>query len=232
MAKHNLQAGRIRMVFVADVIPPELQRIVEFLNGQMDPAEVLALEVRQFVGQGQQALVPKLIGQTAAAQQAKATPTATPGRQWDEATFLEDLGGRGEPGLVGVAVNVLRWAHEAGLRIAWGSGKGRGSVYLMVDHPAGVDWTVSIWTTGGVEVHFQQLVGRSRQVSGHPFETEAQRMVLLGKLNQLPGVALDPARVALRPNFDLAVLVDPAVSRQFFEILDWVVAELRAQQPS
>src|SRR5215216_233948 len=31
-AKTNLQAGRIRMVFVADVIPPELQRIVEFLN--------------------------------------------------------------------------------------------------------------------------------------------------------------------------------------------------------
>jgi hypothetical protein len=50
--KTNLQAGRIRMVFVADVIPPELRRIVEFLNGQMDPAEVLAVEIRQFAGQG------------------------------------------------------------------------------------------------------------------------------------------------------------------------------------
>lgn len=28
----NLRAGRVRMVFVADVIPPELQRVVEFLN--------------------------------------------------------------------------------------------------------------------------------------------------------------------------------------------------------
>ena len=40
--KTNLQAGRIRMVFVADEIPTELRRIVEFLNEQMDPAEVLS----------------------------------------------------------------------------------------------------------------------------------------------------------------------------------------------
>jgi hypothetical protein len=35
--KTNLQAGRIRMVFVADEIPVELRRVVEFLNAQMDP---------------------------------------------------------------------------------------------------------------------------------------------------------------------------------------------------
>jgi hypothetical protein len=31
--KTNLHAGKIRMLFVADRIPPELRRIVEFLNG-------------------------------------------------------------------------------------------------------------------------------------------------------------------------------------------------------
>ena len=30
------------MIFIADKIPPELRRVVEFLNLQMDPAEVLA----------------------------------------------------------------------------------------------------------------------------------------------------------------------------------------------
>jgi hypothetical protein len=48
----NLRAGRIRMVFVSDTIPPELRRIVEFLNGQMNPAEVLAIEIKQFTGSG------------------------------------------------------------------------------------------------------------------------------------------------------------------------------------
>ena len=42
----NLQAGRIRLLFVADRIPPELRRVVEFLNRQMQPAEVLAVELR------------------------------------------------------------------------------------------------------------------------------------------------------------------------------------------
>jgi hypothetical protein len=62
--KTNLQAGRIRLVFVADVIPSELRRIVEFLNEQMDPAEALAVEIRQFVGEGMKTLVPRVIGQT------------------------------------------------------------------------------------------------------------------------------------------------------------------------
>lgn len=62
--KTNLQAGRVRLIFVADIIPAELRRIVEFLNNQMDPAEVLAVEIRQYVGEGLQALVPRLIGQT------------------------------------------------------------------------------------------------------------------------------------------------------------------------
>jgi hypothetical protein len=50
-AKTNLQAGRIRLVFVAAEIPTVLRRAVEFLNKQMDPAEVLAVEIKQFVGQ-------------------------------------------------------------------------------------------------------------------------------------------------------------------------------------
>ncbi len=62
--KTNLQAGKIRMVFVADVIPKELKRIVEFLNVQMDPAEVIAIEVRQYTDGEHKALVPRFIGRT------------------------------------------------------------------------------------------------------------------------------------------------------------------------
>jgi hypothetical protein len=35
LAKDNLQAGKIRMLFVADEIPKELRRIVEFLLEQL-----------------------------------------------------------------------------------------------------------------------------------------------------------------------------------------------------
>jgi len=65
----NLRAGRIRMVFVADVVPDELMRIVEFLNEQMNPAEVFAVEVKQFRADGHEGtvIVPAVYGRTAAA---------------------------------------------------------------------------------------------------------------------------------------------------------------------
>jgi hypothetical protein len=70
--KTNLQAGKIRLLFVADEIPPELRRIVEFMNEQMDPAEVLAVEIKQYVGDGMKTLVPQVFGQTEQARQKKA----------------------------------------------------------------------------------------------------------------------------------------------------------------
>jgi len=71
----NLRSGKIRMLFVADQIPRELRRIVEFLNEQMSPAVVLALELRQFSAQadglGTRTLVPVVFGQTERAAQEK-----------------------------------------------------------------------------------------------------------------------------------------------------------------
>jgi len=67
----NLEARRIRLVFVADVIPPELRTIVEFLNEQMKSTEVLALEVKEYGSDGLKTLVSTVVGQTRAAQQAK-----------------------------------------------------------------------------------------------------------------------------------------------------------------
>ncbi|MGV9387160.1 hypothetical protein ACWDRB_66085 [Nonomuraea sp. NPDC003707] len=65
----NLRAGKIRMVFVADAVPDDLRRIVEFLNEQMNPAEVLAVEVKQYVTEdhGWRTLAPVVYGRTAAA---------------------------------------------------------------------------------------------------------------------------------------------------------------------
>ena len=62
----NLDASRLRLLFVADDIPVSLERIVEFLNAQMAGIEVLAVEIKQFKGDSGQTLVPRVIGRTAA----------------------------------------------------------------------------------------------------------------------------------------------------------------------
>jgi hypothetical protein len=85
------------MLFVADVIPPELRRIVEFLNGQMDPAQVLAVEIKHFVGQDLKTLVPTVFGQTAKSVATKGTggPTKKPLSE-DELQQVADERGVGE----------------------------------------------------------------------------------------------------------------------------------------
>ena len=60
----NLRSGKIRLLLVADVIPKEMQRIIEFLNEQMSPCEILGMEIKQFLGQDLRTLVPRIIGST------------------------------------------------------------------------------------------------------------------------------------------------------------------------
>ncbi len=62
----NLTARRLRLLFIADEIPDELEQVVKFLNEQMPHIEVLAVEIKQFRGQSSQTLVPRVIGRTAA----------------------------------------------------------------------------------------------------------------------------------------------------------------------
>ena len=64
-AATNLAANRLRLLFVADEIPVELERVVRFLNEHTrDNLEVLAVEVKQYPGQFGQALVSRVIGET------------------------------------------------------------------------------------------------------------------------------------------------------------------------
>ena len=74
----NFGAGRIKLVFVADTIPRELARIVEFLNEQMR-ADVRAVELQWYQNDaGATTLVPRIFGQTERAATQKASTRAKP----------------------------------------------------------------------------------------------------------------------------------------------------------
>jgi hypothetical protein len=82
----NMSVGRLRLIFAADAIPADLRRIVEFMNEQMSPTEVLALEVRQYVEDGgrQHTLVSRVFGWTAAAQRRKGRVSAQTAWTWED----------------------------------------------------------------------------------------------------------------------------------------------------
>jgi hypothetical protein len=219
--KTNLQAGRIRMVFVADMIPAELRRIVEFLNSQMDPAEVLAVEIKQFVGQGLQTLVPRLIGQTAEADRKKGE-SGQGEKQWDEASFFEDLKQKRGEKEAEVARTILAWGKKNLIRLWWGKGKQDGSFYPMLDHQGKEHWVTSVWTYGRVEIPFQWMLSR------RPFDGEAKRLELRDRLNRIPGVQIPADAITRRPSIPLALLTTEAALKDFLAVLDWYVAEVKA----
>ena len=90
LTKTNLKAGKIRLLIIADTIPKELQRIIEFLNEQMSPAEILGLEIKQFIGQDLKTLVPRVIGMTSNAQTIKGKQHGIE-KHWSEESFFGEL---------------------------------------------------------------------------------------------------------------------------------------------
>lgn len=60
----NLQAGKIKMLFVSDHIPKELKRIIEFLNEHMPLIEVLGIEVKQLTDGNIKTISPVRYGNT------------------------------------------------------------------------------------------------------------------------------------------------------------------------
>jgi hypothetical protein len=131
--KDNIAAGKLRLVFVADEFPPELRRIVEFMNRQMQQTDVFAVEVRQFVSPdgAQRTLVPRLIGKVESK-----TPTESPRPTvWDWERFESTLA-QTHPELVGIASQLLRLGADlTGRSVEWGRGRTRGSftARLVVD---------------------------------------------------------------------------------------------------
>ena len=223
--KTNLQAGRVRLVFVADLIPPELRRVVEFLNVQMDPAEVLAVEIKQYIGQGLRTLVPRVVGQTASSQQKKASGSGD-GHQWDETSFFAELARRSTPAEVKVARRLFDWANERKLRIWWGKGRTDGAYFPMLDHKGATHWTFAVWTyknTPAVELQFQWMKTRP------PFDDEGMRSELLRRLNDIPGVQLPDDSIGRRPGIPLSKLSDAQSLDAFIAAFDWVFQQVRSQ---
>lgn len=91
----NFAAGRIKLVFVADAIPRELARIIEFLNEQMR-ADVRGVELRWFesADAGITTLSPRIIGETERTIAAKGGASTNPTLTREEwiALHFEPLG--------------------------------------------------------------------------------------------------------------------------------------------
>jgi hypothetical protein len=146
----NLSTGRIRMVFVADELPAELVRVIEFLNEQMKTAEVLGVAVPQFVGVGVQVLVPRVVGAT---QAAATTKQGGVGKWWDESSFLAVASERCTQDELELIERLFAHEKKYGTKFSWGRGISPGvSGWYQVEGRSSGVWTTNAGT-GGLNSH-------------------------------------------------------------------------------
>ncbi len=230
--KTNLQAGRIRLLFVADRVPDELRRVVEFLNQQMDPAEVLAVEIKQYVGEGMKTLVPRVMGMTSAAQSKKHPRVNRSGSQWDEKRYFDTLRTIKGEAEAALARRIYDFAAEKFETPDFGRGSDYGTLSVIIHHDGQRHVLCDIGTPSitsptaktkptNVAIRFNRLLEFTN------FRDEALREQLRTRLNAIPGVQLPADAIDRHPNFPLHLLAAESSMVQFLEILAWMNETIR-----
>lgn len=219
--QENLRQGKIRLVLISDRIPAPLQQLVEFLNQQMDHAEVLAVEINQYAGDSGKIIIPKLIGITPSSEKKSISPR--PGSQWDEVAFCQELRAReATDGLV-VAQRLIEWAKSRKLHFHWGKERIDGSFSVVLKQETG-NYTV-------LTVGMSRLFNDLKMQFGVPltttaFEQEEKRKELLHRFPKIQGMRIVEDAQSL--SCFVSSRHAEAVLDQVFQTIDWIVSELQA----
>ena len=216
-ADENLRAGNVRLVFVADEIPRELRRVIEFLNGQMNPAEVIGIEVKQYVGEGVKTLVPRVIGQTAAVEARKGRRSSGERREWDEDSFFADVEERHGTDVAGMVRDLYDWTLTQGMRPQFGTGGKFGSWAPVIEADGTGYSPIHVTMEGRGVMYFRFAYLKS------PFDQELVRLDLLRRVNEIPGVSFEPDVINASKSVRLATLAaEPASLQVLKNVLSWV----------
>lgn len=213
----NLTAGKIRMLFVADLIPKELQSIIEFLNEQMTPAEVLGVEIKQYKNNEFKTLVPRVMGRTIEAQKKKGTRKA---KEWTEKLFLAEIKELGND-TFRVTQELLTFAKSNNVRLEFGSGAIHGSVFFMYNYNEVSHYLFVLWTDGKLEIPF----GNSRKSDFYkPVE---KRNYILAELNDIIETKIPKSKVNKHPSFRIEELADQDKLDSFTSFFNGLILQIQ-----
>ncbi len=216
----NLDMGRIRLVFVADEVPAELVRVVSFLNAQMDPAQVVAVRIRQYAGAGLKVVVPELLGEPSPAPPRKSASTR-PKRSPTPAAFFATMESRRGVWEAAVAHRLTGWASHAGMRLIWDRDTIENLVHFVMTQDEHDYRLFSLSTAGTVEINFRWYIGKP------PFDRTEKRLDFRQRLNCVPEVALPVEAVAGTGGFSLSSLLSEPALRAFLDAIEWALIEIR-----
>jgi hypothetical protein len=61
-----------------------------------------------------------------------------------------------------------------------------------------------------------------------PFDSKDKRLELVRRLNEIPGVELPNEAIDKWPNFPVSAVHEKDNKEKFYEILEWLIQEIRA----
>lgn len=122
----NINQNKMRLIISADKIPPELRRIIEFLN-DASAFDIFGIEIGYFAAKDNKyrILVPHLVGYSETTKERKLKSNTS---RWNYDRFFGTLSDSCSKDEMNLAERLLQWGEEiTGREADWGSGKVTGS---------------------------------------------------------------------------------------------------------
>ena len=218
----NLKQERLRLIFLSDKFSLETQRIIEFLNRQMENSEAYAVEVPQYTGGGMRTLVPRVLNPSVLQADRRAA-SAGRGEAWTAERFYDDLSSRCGPEGVQVFRMIHDWAEGRPLLTTYfGRGKSDGSITVAYARNNTV--IVTLWTYGRVEIDFEYLL------KTQTFAPDEKRQELRQRLMSGSTLDISESRVDKRPSIQWADLTDAKNMKALLASIEWVAQELASTE--
>tara|TARA_R110002072_G_scaffold41155_4_gene115994 strand:- start:130 stop:1284 length:1155 start_codon:yes stop_codon:yes gene_type:complete len=220
----NFSAGNLKLVFVADTIPSELARVVEFLNDQMR-ADVRAVELAWFTSLDGSltTLAPRIIGQTEQSKTAKNPQNSLPELSKEDwlKLHIAPLGVKAMSG----AMRFLEIVESLGCKT--GVTGPQASIYVALPTASGLKYPFFLNRYKNGNIQFS--TGYIKDQYAFPDEAERQELYddLVGIVGPLSTRSLNGS-----PSFDVALLCDSSIRENFQKFAADLFEELakRAQR--
>lgn len=223
--EENLRDGRLTLYILMDQASVRLRDSVRFLNRSTAMSCILA-EVALVEMDDRAIVAADLYGHETAEDRDARSGTGTRRTRWTREEFLAKLAEHGQEE-VNAARAILEWGEANGIDISWSESK-RGSFILSFQ--SDTEWFSAFSVHGGGLVEWN-APRQGDEYSPPPFDRTEQRLEILKRLGEIPGVSIDAANVdgfsAL--HLPLSVLAEKGPREQFFEVCTWIKDALEAR---
>lgn len=213
---NNLHLGKIRLLFAADTIPESLLRIIEFLNNQMQNAEVLGLEVKQFSSDdGRQIFVPRILGRTTQSIEVKKKDS----REWDYDSFSEQILAIGGQEICTLSQQIIKDFSDLNCQIWYGKGATHSSM-MVICHANNKKkmqlFSIYPWIKG---IYFEICFMYYK----FPYDSKESRIQLKEQFESALSVSIPENKWNGRPNLPLNILLNHNKYNQFLKIMQEMI---------